>query len=99
MLATHGPLKSPITGIRRETPVFRGASLAFMIEAALAALTAGLGLVTMVSREWIELLFGVDPDGGSGTLEWAIVGILLVLSLTFSAMARARWVRDIAGAR
>jgi hypothetical protein len=61
------------------------------IEIALAVLTAALFAVTLVSREWIELVFGVDPDRGSGALEWGIVTILFVASVTFSALARVEW--------
>jgi hypothetical protein len=65
----------------------------FRVEAALAALTGALLLLTLVSREWIEVLFGVDPDGGDGSLEWAIVGALLVTTVVFTALARTEWRR------
>jgi hypothetical protein len=65
----------------------------FWIEAALAACTAGLFLLTLISREWIEFLFGVDPDGGSGALEWGLVVVLLVAAVVFSLMARVEWKR------
>lgn len=61
----------------------------FWIETGLAALTAFLLLLTLVWSEWIEFLFGVDPDGGDGSLEWAIVAALLVISVTFAVLARA----------
>ena len=48
------------------------------VTATLAAVTGGLLLLTLVSREWIELIFGVDPDNGDGTLEWVVVGVLTV---------------------
>ena len=65
----------------------------FWIEAALALLTAGLFVLTLISREWIELLFGVDPDGGDGSLEWAIVAVLLVVTVLFTWLARVEWRR------
>jgi hypothetical protein len=68
-------------------------STRFWIEAGSAALTAILFVVTLVSREWIEAIFNVDPDGGDGSLEWIIVGALSALSLTLSLLARAEWRR------
>jgi hypothetical protein len=60
----------------------------FLIETALAVASAALLLLTLISKEWIEFLFGVDPDGGSGALEWAIVGAMLALTVAFGALAR-----------
>jgi hypothetical protein len=68
----------------------------FWIEAGLAALTAILFVVTLISREWIEEIFKVDPDGGDGSLEWAIVAALAATSLTLSLLARAEWRRRAA---
>ena len=61
----------------------------FWLEAMLAALTTGLFILTLLSRNWIEMVFGVDPDKSSGSLEWLIVASLLIASIVFIAMARA----------
>jgi hypothetical protein len=65
----------------------------FWAESGLAALAAILLVVTLISREWIEEVFRVDPDGGSGAAEWLAVGALLVLALGFGALARLEWRR------
>ena len=59
------------------------------IEVGLAVVSAALALLTLITREWIELFFGFDPDAGSGALEWAIVIALAVATVAFSLMARA----------
>ncbi|MEU4426141.1 ABC transporter permease [Actinoplanes sp. NPDC024001] len=63
----------------------------FWVELGLAGLTAVLTVVTLISREWIEIVFGVDPDGGSGLLEWAIVAGLGLATLLFAVLARLEW--------
>jgi hypothetical protein len=38
-------------------------------------------VLTAAWPEWIEAIFGVEPDGGSGALEWALVAVLAVCAL------------------
>lgn len=65
----------------------------FWVESAIAGLLTLAVLLTFAWPEWIEEAFGVDPDGGSGALEWALVGIGLVLALLLALVARAEWRR------
>lgn len=65
-----------------------GRSREFWIELGLAVSSGCLLALTLVTREWIELLFGVDPDGGSGAIEWLIVAALAAFTLLFSVLAR-----------
>jgi hypothetical protein len=61
----------------------------FWIESTLAAASAFLAVLTLVWPDWIEGIFGVDPDGGSGALEWAIVAALMSTALVATMLARA----------
>ena len=65
----------------------------FWIEAALAGVTGFLTILTLFTREWIEAVFGVDPDGGDGSLEWLIVVALAVVTVVFAVLARLEWRR------
>lgn len=65
----------------------------FWIEGGMAVVTAVLFVVTLVQHDWIESLFGVDPDQYSGSLEWAIVGVLLVATVALIALAGREWRR------
>jgi hypothetical protein len=65
----------------------------FWIEAGLAIISLLLLVVTLISREWIEIVFGVDPDHGSGSLEWLIVAVAALVATVFSVIARSEWRR------
>ena len=66
----------------------RESAHSFWIEVALATFSAGLAILTVITREWIEVLFGVDPGQGSGALEWAIVAALFITSIVLALVAR-----------
>jgi len=59
-------------------------------------MTAILTVVTLVWREWIEIIFGVEPDRGSGVLEWGIVIALAAATALFGLLARAEWRQSVA---
>lgn len=63
------------------------------IQLGLAVLSALLFLVTLVWHDWIEIVFGVEPDQGSGALEVIIVAAMAVAALVFGLLARAEWRR------
>jgi len=58
------------------------------IEVVLSALLGAATILTAVWPDWIEGLFGFDPDGGNGTAEWWIVSVLAVAALAVAALAR-----------
>lgn len=43
------------------------------VERALASLSAAAFLATLIWKDWIELVLGVDPDHGDGSLERVVV--------------------------
>jgi hypothetical protein len=62
--------------------------------AVVAALSSAASLVlTLLWRDWIEIIFHVDPDRGSGALEWLIVVALLSATVLFGTLARNEWRR------
>ena len=63
----------------------------FWIEAGLAALSAILFVLTLSVPDWIEAVFGVDPDRGSGSLEWVFVAGFVLTTALFSLLARREW--------
>lgn len=65
----------------------------FWIEFLIASAALILGLVTLVWRDWIEAVFGVDPDNHSGAVEWLVVAGLLVVAAVVGTAARFEWRR------
>jgi hypothetical protein len=65
----------------------------FWLTATLGSLSGLLAIATLVHRDWIEEVFGVDPDGGNGSLEWVLVVALLVAAILLGGAARREWRR------
>lgn len=63
----------------------------FWIELVLAGLSALLCLLTIVSPEWIEELFGLDPDRGNGSFEWDLVLLSGFFTVLFALLAGRQW--------
>ena len=66
----------------------------FWLEAGLSSGAGILAILTVIWRDWIEGLTGLDPDRHSGSVEWAIVVGLLLVSVLVALAARAEWRRS-----
>lgn len=69
--------------------MMRSRKALIILENAIGALCALLAAVTIVWRDWIEIVFKWDPDHHSGAAE---IGIIFGLALTGGAfVCIARW--------
>lgn len=59
----------------------------FWAEVVVSIIALGATLLTLLTPQWIERVFGIDPDRGSGTLEWIIVGVLVAIAVVMLALA------------
>jgi hypothetical protein len=57
------------------------------IQSALAAAFAILAVLTTIMPQWIEAATGLDPDSGSGTLEWLVVASFALAAAGCGALA------------
>lgn len=65
----------------------------FWVETALAV-ASSVGLVlTLVWKDWIEIVFRVDPDNHSGSLESLIVVLFAMITIASGILARYEWRR------
>lgn len=67
----------------------------FWVELALAISSLVLGVVTLVWHDWVEIVFGVDPDKGSGSLEAVIALGLMAFAGLFAVAGSVEWRRTL----
>jgi uncharacterized membrane protein len=65
----------------------------FWVEAFLGSCSGLLAIGTVFRRDWIEIVFGADPDRRSGSIEWLIVAFLVVTTIALAVGARLEWRR------
>jgi hypothetical protein len=81
--------------VRRELPQRTVSSM----ESILALITGTAAVITLSWHDWIEIIFGVDPDQGNGSAEWLVVVILLIVTSVLVLGARLEWRRAWLAAR
>ena len=62
------------------------------VEVITAALALTLTVLAIWDRQWVEGLFGAEPDGGDGSLEWLLVVVPAVIACGCAYAARRTWV-------
>ncbi|KQU81169.1 MULTISPECIES: hypothetical protein [unclassified Rhizobacter] len=65
----------------------------FVVEATLAAVSACALALTLAWPQWIEDVFGFEPDGGDGSSEWGLTLALAIATLAAGAAATRDWRR------
>jgi hypothetical protein len=63
------------------------------MEAVLASLSAFLVVLTAAWHDWVEGIFGFDPDRHDGSFEWQLVIVCCLLTVLFGVLARRQWRR------
>jgi hypothetical protein len=59
-----------------------------VVEAVMAGVLLVATLLTALAPTWIETVLRIDPDAGSGALEWMLVAALAVATITSARLAR-----------
>lgn len=57
-------------------------------------LSGFLVFLTALWKDWIEIIFRVDPDHHSGVLEWVVVLTFVAATIACSVLARREWLRS-----
>jgi hypothetical protein len=65
----------------------------FWVESILASVTGVVAVLTIFWSQWIEAVFGVDPDSGNGSAEWLVVVFLMIVTVTLTFSACVEWRR------
>jgi undecaprenyl pyrophosphate phosphatase UppP len=65
----------------------------FLVETVAGSITGCLAVVTLFWHDWIEAVFGVDPDRGNGSAEWLVVVALFIVTVILAVGARLEWRR------
>jgi hypothetical protein len=66
---------------------------AFWAEFFLASFTGFLMVLTLAWPDWVEGVFGVEPDHRNGSFEWELVVVCALLTVLFAGLARRAWRR------
>lgn len=65
----------------------------FWLETGMGLASLVFAVLTLAWKDWMEIVFKVDPDHHSGSLERMIVGAAVAITVITFAAARVEWRR------
>ncbi len=65
----------------------------FWVETVMSMSSFVFAMLTLLWKDWIELVFRVDPDQHSGSIEMTIVLSAIAITVIAATLARAEWRR------
>jgi tetrahydromethanopterin S-methyltransferase subunit E len=71
----------------------------FWLESISGSVTGIAAVITLFWHDWIEAVFGIDPDSGNGSAEWLIISALLIVTVALAVGVRREWRRAELAAR
>jgi tetrahydromethanopterin S-methyltransferase subunit E len=71
----------------------------FWLESISGSVTGIAAVITLFWHDWIEAVFGIDPDSGNGSAEWLIISVLLIVTVALAVGVRREWRRAELAAR
>ena len=74
------------SGLRTRPPGWR-----LYLELVLGSVGLVLFALTLVWKDWIEIVLHVDPDEGNGAAEFLVCAVLLALAAGCWWLARTEW--------
>lgn len=90
-----GPLTANRVPLLEVSMMMNVPRLQFVGPTALACICVALAALTAIWPQWIEEVFGVDPDQGSGSFEWLIVLGFGIVAAISAGIARFEWGRSL----
>ena len=72
-----------------------GSRVRIWVETIVGAASGMLAVVTVFWKDWLEAVFGWDPDHHDGTAEWLIVLAFAVVAAVLLPLARWEWRRQV----
>ena len=66
----------------------RSVQIRYRFELILSMLSGIALILTVAVPDWIEAVFGIDPDRGSGATEWGIAFGLLISTVALTLLTR-----------
>ena len=82
-------LHQPAAALQHRLPI------GFFVRVVLGLVSATLLALTLIAPDWIELLFGIAPDEGSGASEWGFSISFITICIVMFGSSWRTWRKHV----